>query len=340
VSSDEHRESRRDRPTKNDASTSDVAGGVARVDAGILTNPHFMAECSLAPLADTSFLDVPDVGLDRYHRRGLPADVSFWCSSIHSGASDSTATGKVSVQRISTGIAGIWFQCLDQDRSSRRGRVMVSGPMEQSPILPLVGVWHSDTLSLRPGACRAVFGIPAKELANRRFDLEDLLPGEGKALVQRLIDQSTRSARHDVLVEWVRRRIRRNARAKDLSMVTDLQCWIASAGPLRDFAQQTGSSQRQLQRWFSEHVGMTPGAFSHLWQVRRVLNESLTQVRPDWAGLAYQYGFADQAHLVRRWKDVLGESPARFHRRWRDGGRWVDGMIFWPDSKPSSLPDS
>jgi AraC-like DNA-binding protein len=133
----------------------------------------------------------------------------------------------------------------------------------------------------------------------------------------------------------VRRRIRRHARARDLSLVTDLQGWIATAGPLRDITQHTGSSQRQLQRWFSDQVGMTPGAFSHLWQVRRVLNESLTRSRPDWAGLAYQFGFADQAHLVRRWKEVLGESPARFHQRWVDGGRWVDGMIFRPEPKPA-----
>jgi len=335
VSSDDQREPRPDRPTHDDPTTAGVATAAARVDAGILANPHFMAEYSLAPLADTGLLDAPDVGLTRYHRRGLPADVSFWCSSIHSGLTDSATIAKVTVQRMTTGIAGLWFQCLDQDRSSRRGRIVVSGPWDRCPVLPMVGVWHSDSVSFRPGACRALFGIPAHELSNRRVDLEDLLPGEGKALVQRLIDQSTRAGRYDVLVDWIRGRIRRKARAQDLSMITDLQRWIASAGPLRDIAQHTGSSQRQLQRWFSDHVGMTPGAFSHLWQVRRVLNEVLTQDHPDWSGLAYHYGFADQAHLVRRWSEVLGESPARFHRRWMNGGRWVDGMIFLPHAKSS-----
>jgi AraC-like DNA-binding protein len=333
LSSDEHRAPGRDRPLPDDVTTAGVSDVVARVDAGILANPHFMAEYTLDPLPDTGVLDAPEVGLTRYHRRGLPADVSFWCSSLHSGLTDSATISKVTVQRMTTGIVGIWFQCLDQDRASRRGRIIVSGPWDRCPVLPMVGVWHSDSVSLRPGACRALFGIPAKELSNRRVDLEDLLPGEGRALVQRLIDQSTRCARYDVLVDWIRDRIRRNARAQDLAMVTDLQRWIASAGPLRDIAQHTGSSQRQLQRWFNEHIGMTPSAFSHLWQVRRVLNDALTQDRPNWSGLAYHYGFADQAHLVRRWSEVLGESPARFHRRWLHGGRWVDGMIFLPEPK-------
>ncbi len=234
-----------------------------------------------------------------------------------------------------TGIAGLWFQILDQDRSSRRGRLVVSGPQERSAVLPMAGVFHSVTLTFRPGAFRALFGIPAVELSNSRVDLDDLLPGEGRSLLQQLIDLPGAAEQYDALVEWVRGRIRRHARATDQEMVTSIQRWIASSGHLRDLSHCTGESQRQLQRCFSERVGMTPTAFSRIWQVRRVLNVALGRVDPQWADLAYSHGFVDQSHLNRRWKEVMGDSPARFHRRWRGGGIWVDGLVFLPTEDSS-----
>lgn len=44
----------------------------------------------------------------------------------------------------------------------------------------------------------------------------------------------------------------------------------------------------------------------------------------DWAGLAQEEGFADQAHLVRATKRITGFSPMEFTRRYeQDESFWL-----------------
>ena len=40
----------------------------------------------------------------------------------------------------------------------------------------------------------------------------------------------------------------------------------------------------------------------------------------DWAGLAAELGYADQAHFVRDFKDMFGESPAWYGERYEKSG--------------------
>jgi AraC-like DNA-binding protein len=81
-------------------------------------------------------------------------------------------------------------------------------------------------------------------------------------------------------------------------------------------AREAGSSVRALQRLFAEYVGIGPK-----WVIRRYrlheVTERLAAGTPiDWARLAAHLGYADQAHLTRDFKDVFGESPTWYARRY------------------------
>jgi AraC-like DNA-binding protein len=81
---------------------------------------------------------------------------------------------------------------------------------------------------------------------------------------------------------------------------------------VEDLAERAGVRPRQLQRWFAEHVGVSPK-----WVIRRYrLYEAAeraargTEVR--WADLAAELGFSDQAHLTREFTAALGMPPDRY----------------------------
>jgi AraC-like DNA-binding protein len=81
-----------------------------------------------------------------------------------------------------------------------------------------------------------------------------------------------------------------------------------------DLAARVGLGVRALQRLFAEHVGLSPG-----WVIRRCrLQEAALAAtegeRVDWAGLAADLGYCDQAHLVRDFTRVIGVPPARYAR--------------------------
>jgi AraC-like DNA-binding protein len=73
-----------------------------------------------------------------------------------------------------------------------------------------------------------------------------------------------------------------------------------------------GMTARSLQRLFADYVGVSPK-----WVMRRArLHEAAERADSgdpvDWAALAADLGYADQAHLTRDFTVTLGVSPARF----------------------------
>jgi transcriptional regulator GlxA family with amidase domain len=70
--------------------------------------------------------------------------------------------------------------------------------------------------------------------------------------------------------------------------------------------------ERRLQRLFAEYVGVSPK-----WVMRRArLLEAARRADAgdvvDWAAIALDLGYADQAHLTRDFTATLGVPPARY----------------------------
>ena len=72
-----------------------------------------------------------------------------------------------------------------------------------------------------------------------------------------------------------------------------------------------GCSKRTLQRLFREYVGVTPK-----WVLQRIrLHEAAERMADgegDWAGMAIDLGYFDQAHFIKAFKAVVGRSPADY----------------------------
>jgi len=79
-------------------------------------------------------------------------------------------------------------------------------------------------------------------------------------------------------------------------------------------AKASGLSERKLQRLFADYVGVSPK-----WVMRRArLHEAALRAEADgpaavdWAVLAADLGYADQAHLTRDFTATLGVPPTRY----------------------------
>ena len=77
-------------------------------------------------------------------------------------------------------------------------------------------------------------------------------------------------------------------------------------------AASSGMTARTLQRLFADYVGVSPK-----WVMRRArLHEAAEHADSgepvDWAALASDLGYADQAHLTRDFTVTIGVPPARY----------------------------
>ncbi|MFF9622222.1 DUF6597 domain-containing transcriptional factor [Streptomyces griseosporeus] len=79
-----------------------------------------------------------------------------------------------------------------------------------------------------------------------------------------------------------------------------------------DLACERGLSVRSLQRLFSAYVGVSPKWVILRYRLHEALELAGHRRDVDWAGLAADLGYADQAHLVRDFTATVGVPPATY----------------------------
>ena len=79
-------------------------------------------------------------------------------------------------------------------------------------------------------------------------------------------------------------------------------------------AERAGVSLRTLQREFATYVGIGPKWVLQRFRLLDAAAAARSGDAVDWAELATALGFSDQAHLVRRFTEVVGTPPATYAR--------------------------
>jgi AraC-like DNA-binding protein len=81
---------------------------------------------------------------------------------------------------------------------------------------------------------------------------------------------------------------------------------------VEDLAAAAGVSMRTLQRAFTEHIGIGPKWFLRRYRIYEAGEQVARRSHVDWAELAADLGYADQAHLTRDFTAAFGLPPAQY----------------------------
>jgi AraC-like DNA-binding protein len=103
----------------------------------------------------------------------------------------------------------------------------------------------------------------------------------------------------------------------NVARVSDLVASIVddrSLTSVDELAIRAGLGKRSLQRLFEHYVGVSPK-----WVIARYrLHEAIAQLQAGtpiaWADLALKLGYFDQAHFIRDFRKLVGQSPAAYAR--------------------------
>ncbi|HSA48886.1 MAG TPA: helix-turn-helix domain-containing protein [Yinghuangia sp.] len=178
------------------------------------------------------------------------------------------------------------------------------------------GLGHVLGVRFRPGGFRPFLGRPVADIVDRVVPAAELFDPAAVHATQTAVlgtRDDTEMVTH--AEEFLR------ARLPDPDPAADEAAEIVAritADPsltrVDEIAGQLGMSVRRLQRLFAEYVGASPK-----WVLRRArLHEAAERAaagsRIDWARLAAELGYADQAHLTRDFTAAVGTPPAAYAR--------------------------
>ena len=196
------------------------------------------------------------------------------------------------------------------------GPYSMSFHMDPSESTEVIGVLF------RPGTGRMFFPVAAHELHNDDIALSDLFPGEADRLLNALCAAPSEDAQFLVVEKYLSRKLERAAPIPPAVAYAIEQ--LSREGALRSIRKiqlDTGFSHTRFIQLFREQVGLTPKLFGRVRRFPALLGSIEKRLPVNWAGLAADCGYFDQAHLIHDFRVFAGVTPLEYSRQVVDPSR-------------------
>ncbi len=188
---------------------------------------------------------------------------------------------------------------------------ILSGP--RSTVAVIDGDAQYDVV----GACIVPGGLPmlapaaAYEMAEADIPLDALW---SDAIVSRLRDRlhaaTTAAARLDVLEAGLIEQMRPRRLHPAVASALDAFARHPSAARVDRVVRESGFSARYLIDRFKAQVGLTPKRYCRVQRFQLAVARAHRGHAEEWADLALDCGFCDQAHLINEFRDFSGVPPS------------------------------
>jgi AraC-like DNA-binding protein len=192
-----------------------------------------------------------------------------------------------------------------------------------------------------PGGASPFFHVPMSELEDASFDMGDLWGNSAAWMRERVLAAQTPRAMLEELAACLEERLGisgcgapskarptngRSVCSKSAGTGFDIAARLHPAviymakeldicdGPRRVQAVtgRIGMSQRRLAQLFHQQVGVSPKTFHRVRRFQHTLQRLRGVQRVDWAGLAVECGYYDQAHLSHDFRQIAGMTPSAY----------------------------
>jgi len=167
----------------------------------------------------------------------------------------------------------------------------------------------------RPGAGRAFFPVAAHALHNNDIALSELFPGEADRLLNDLCAAAGEDAQFLVIEQYLSRKLKDAAPIHPaVSYAVERLSGEGGLRSIRKIQLDTGFSHTRFIQLFREQVGLTPKLFGRVRRFHALLGCIEKGLPVNWAELATDYGYFDQAHLIHDFRAFAGVTPLEYRR--------------------------
>lgn len=195
------------------------------------------------------------------------------------------------------------------------GRTAIFGVMRGAFEYTLQDAGCALGLRFRPGAFRAWLRRPVHTITDSTLAWSEIFEGDVAKAERQVLCAGDDAAMVDAAEALLRCRM-----TTADPQVDTIQRILKTAEDERsltradDLAERAGMSLRTLQHLFSEYVGVGPKWVIRRYRLHDAAHRLASDESPDFAALAQELGFFDQAHFTRDFHKLVGKPPAEYRR--------------------------
>ncbi len=164
-----------------------------------------------------------------------------------------------------------------------------------------------------PEAFVSIFNLSISDIADR-FERADLFLG---GMLGNLINQIRMASHHEqrqrFIVDYFRQRQINNEIRQPYFFQALEQIRLSSdALSLEEICGQVFVGKRQLQRAFQDNLGVSLKTYGRILRFVRVYDSIYKNPNRKLTEIAHQFGYADQSHFIREFREFTGDNPSAF----------------------------
>lgn len=174
-----------------------------------------------------------------------------------------------------------------------------------------VGSGRKFGIRLKPEALIQLFRVPVASMFNHYVDMDAFFGKE----VNRLMDNVYGLAEISLVIAETEKFLTnhfRNLSAERSYLIEATRIIREAKGnvSIEALSERLSISKRQLERGFKDSYGTSPKLYQRIVRFRNAY-ESFTQTTeaPNWLDVSYNFGYADQAHFIRDFKEFSDDVP-------------------------------
>jgi AraC-like DNA-binding protein len=205
--------------------------------------------------------------------------------------------------------------CIDFLFDLDAGRAHVVGTMTTAAVVEIAAGKRIFGVRFHAGAAAPYLADLASALTDLRVPLDEAATPGAVKLADRVANARDRTEREQLIAAHLldpRHRLRAaDARVRRAAALITAR---HGAVTLREVAAHANIGERQLERLFHAHVGVTPKHYARVMRLTHACRLMTARARPDarehQSALAAEAGYADESHLVREFRALAGVTPS------------------------------
>lgn len=190
----------------------------------------------------------------------------------------------------------------------------IYGQITQFNTMSAIGEFDMLIVVLQPAALFKLFAIPAFEVNNETIPFAELAGHAGRVLVEKVQSVSGNDETIAAIEDFLMKRLFESSH-NDLIVSQSLQQIYVQKGrnSLAEMLKLIPATERQLERKFREHIGLSPKKFAAIVRFQYSLKK-LKEIAPtaNLTDVSYDCGYYDQSHLNNSFKKFTGLTPVEY----------------------------
>jgi AraC-like DNA-binding protein len=190
---------------------------------------------------------------------------------------------------------------------------VLAGAEEHAVVIDAADQRRGVSVSFTAAGAAAFFGLPLGEVSGQLVGLDELWGRDGAVLRDRLLDAAGPQRQFAVLEEVLLRHLA--GPSGPGTAIGQAAAELGRGRRVTDVAAELGLSPRTFTRRFRDYTGLTPKRFARIQRLQRLLAVVEPGRPADWARLAAEHGYCDQAHLIDDFRELTGVTPGAYRPR-------------------------